>query len=461
MSSPKTTPRFGPIAAVYLLGLLIGGLYVGIIGPLRTVIQADLGIDSDLGIWMLNIYTLFYAAMIPIAGNLADRYGRKWVFCGCLAVFSLGALTCGLSQFFGGFGLLLAGRVVQAAGAGGVIPVATSAMGVLAPEGKRGMWLGIASGVAGIANVLGMAFGSFVTSITGIHGWCWSFFVAVPIGVLLVVLAIAWLPRSEVKPQGRLDLFGSAVFVCFVLCLLLGLKGIGFDDPIGILFQPLTWGPLVAAIVLAAVFRFAERRAEDPVFHLEYLRNGRIVTIMAVSFFVGCFIITMSLVPEFAEAVLGVEVGSGGYYMAVIGIFAVVGPPVCGKLVDKHGAKLVMLAGLAVTAAGFAFLALFVTSNPSPIAMLAGLAVVGLGMGFTMGTPLNYMILQNTTPEESSSAIATISLVRQMGTTLAPALLVGFTTAGLGIAGYRYMMLAVVAFNFISMLLLVPYREER
>ena len=77
--SPKTEGHFGAILAIYLLGLLIGGLYVGLVAPIRTVVQAGFGIDDSSGIWMINIYTLFYAALIPVIGNLADRYGRKIV----------------------------------------------------------------------------------------------------------------------------------------------------------------------------------------------------------------------------------------------------------------------------------------------------------------------------------------------------------------------------------------------
>ena len=308
-----------------------------------------------------------------------------------------------------------------------------------------------------IKAIVGSVAGSLISSIVGIHGWQWAFFIVVPVGVVLVVLALLWLPRSESQPQGRLDVLGSVVFVLFVICLLLGLKGIQLSDPVSSLCAPATWGPVLAAIVLAVAFRFVEHRAEQPVFHLEYLHDRRIRIIMAVSFFVGCFIITMTLVPEYAENVLSIEVGSGGYFTAVIGVFAIAGPPMGGKLIDKHGAKPVLLAGLFVTALGFAFVAFFVTFNPSIPAMVFGLMVIGLGMGFTMGTPLNYMMLENTAPEESASAIATTSLVRQMGTTLAPALLVGFTTAGLGVTGYCYMMVAVVVFNIVSMLLLVRY----
>lgn len=84
--------RYGIILAVYLLGLLVGGLYVGIISPVRTVIQEGMGIGDTLGIWMINIYTLFYAATIPISGKLADRYGRKRIFTACVGVFCAGAV---------------------------------------------------------------------------------------------------------------------------------------------------------------------------------------------------------------------------------------------------------------------------------------------------------------------------------------------------------------------------------
>ena len=82
--------NLGLMLVIYLTGLLIGGLYVGMVSPARTVIQADFGIDGTLGIWMINIYTLFYAALIPIIGKIADRRGRKRVFTICMGVFCAG-----------------------------------------------------------------------------------------------------------------------------------------------------------------------------------------------------------------------------------------------------------------------------------------------------------------------------------------------------------------------------------
>ena len=169
--SKSTDSKLGLILATYLVGLLIGGLYVGMVSPARTVVQADFGIDDTVGIWMINIYTLFYAALIPIIGKVADRRGRKRVFTVCVGIFCVGAIVCGLSKTVGGFGLLLVGRVAQAAGAGGMLPVANAEIGASFPEEKRGMALGLAAAVAGVSNVFGAVAGSAVVGAFGAENW--------------------------------------------------------------------------------------------------------------------------------------------------------------------------------------------------------------------------------------------------------------------------------------------------
>ena len=454
----EESSSFGKIAAVYLIGLLLGGIYVGLIAPLRTVVQADMGIDSNTGIWMINIYTLFYAAVIPVLGGLADRLGRRPVFLACLVFFAAGSLVCGVSQSLSsaGFTLLLVGRVLQAIGAGGIIPAATAEMGISAPANKRGMWLGIAAAVSGIANVLGASVGSVAISLVGAEQWSILFYGAIPICVIVALGGYAWLPRREQHASGKIDIAGSIALTAFVISMLLALKQAVEDFP----SSAATWqfaAFAVICVIAAFVFVKNEQRAESPIFHMEYFRNKCMVIIMATSFFVGCGIISMQLIPEFAEKLLNAAVGSGGYYMTVIGIFAIAGPPTSGKLIDKFGAKKVLLAGLAVAALGFAFLATVAIAVPSVVMLLIGLAIMGLGMGFSMGTPLNYLCLQNVPENESTSAIATITLVRQIGTTLAPAVLVSFTTIGAGMQGYAAMLFAVVAANIVAMILVAIY----
>lgn len=456
-----SSKNYGVILAVYLVGLLIGGLYVGMVSPVRTVVQADFGIDGTVGIWMINIYTLFYAALIPVIGKIADRRGRKRVFTVCVGVFCVGAVLCGLSKTVGGFGLLLVGRVVQAVGAGGMIPVANAEIGTSFPEEMRGMALGIAAVIMGVANVFGAAAGSAIVGAFGAERWPVMFYLCVPF-CLAVIVAATLLPDSEVdSSRGKMDIAGSVLFTLFVLMLLMGLKNIDFTALAESVVRPGTLGPLLAAVAVVLAFRQVERRAEDPVFHLEYFHNRPIVITMIVSFFIGCFVISLVLIPELAEFAMGDPIGSGGFYVLAIGLTSFITTPVGGKLIDKVGPKPVLITGLVVSIAGLLFLALVAVAAPSAVTFIVGLAIVGAGMGLAMGAPTNYMILENTSKADSTSAIATITLIRQIGTSLAPAIYVGLIASSPGLAGYQHMLFCVAIFNVLALVTMLFYRSPQ
>ena len=459
MRSKTGGPNVAALLTIYLLGLLLGGLYVGMVTPVRTVVQDGFGIDSSVGIWMINIYSLFYAAFIPVIGKIADRRGRKRVFVICIAVFCCGAAICGLSAYFGGFGLLLFGRVVQALGACGMIPVANAELGTSIPQERRGMALGMAAAITGLANVLGSATGSAILGVFGTENWSMLFFVCLPIGLVLMLASMVFLPNNKVENEGRLDYAGSALFVVTVLLMLYALRHIDFFNFVESFLSVSVLAPFTAALACVFVFFQVEKRASDPVFHLEYLHVRPIVITMLVSFFIGCIIISMTLIPEFAEVAMGNPIGSGGYYVIAIGVTSMFGAPMGGRFIDKFGAKPVLLFGLSVAAVGYLFLAFVATAYPSNPTIIAGLMVVGLGMGFAMGAPTNYMILENTDSSDSASAIGTITFIRQIGTTLAPAIFIGFTTGGYGMVGYSYMLVCIAAFALVGVLLMLFYKS--
>ena len=457
---PERKIRLGLMLAVYLGGLLIGGLYVGMVSPARLVIQADFGIGDTIGIWIINIYTLFYAALSPVIGKLADRLGRRRVFMVCMGVFCIGSVMCGLSQSFGGFSFLLVGRVVQAVGAGGVIPVANAEIATSVPEAKRGMALGIAAAIMGVSNVFGAVVGSAVIGAFGVDRWPVMFYLCIPFCILIVALAATMLPDSaRSTDRGRMDFTGALLFAAFVLFLLLGMKDLDFTAFGASFSQPTTWVPFVIAVAILPIFRLVERRADDPVFHLEYFHSRPIVITMIVSFFIGCFVISLVLVPELAEYAMDDPLGSGGYYILAMGITSFVTTPIAGRIIDKVGPKPVLITGLAISIVGLLFLALVAMRNPSFATFVGGLMVVGAGMGMTMGAPTNYMILENTDPADSTTAIATITLIRQIGTTIAPALLVTLIAATPGMGGYQNMVLAVAVINALALISMLFYRS--
>ena len=165
---------------------------------------------------------------------------------------------------------------------------------------------------------------------------------------------------------------------------------------------------------------------QDPVINLKFFKNSKIIITLALSFVTGITMMGMIFVPQFSENALRIASGRGGYFVFILGLFAGLGAPTSGKLIDRFGVKIVLGFGYVASIIGALYLIFVTTSFPTPANVVISLVLTGIGMGFTMGTPLNYMMLDNTKKEESNSALATLSLIRSIGTTVAPAIMIGF-----------------------------------
>ncbi len=422
------------IMVIYLAGIFMGAIDTGIVTPARTVIQSSLGVDATTGIWMITIYTLAYAASIPIMGKLADTFGRKYVYLFSITLFGTGSLFCGLSESFGGFPLLILARAVQALGGGGILPVATAEFGTSFPPEKRGMALGLVGGVYGIANVFGSSAGSAIMDIFGVNHWSYIFYINVPITAFILLAGFLTLPNNKAEQTAKIDGLGICTLTAMILSLLYGLKNLdffAFGETIG---NTNVYPFLLLFIFLLPVFILIEKKAADPVINLGYFTDRNIVIALIISFVSGFVMMGMIFVPQFSENALKIATGSGGYLVIILGLFAGAGAPVSGKLIDKFGAKVILGFGFLFSVAGSLFLVFITTAYPNLLTVVIGLILIGLGMGFTMGTPLNYIMLANTDERQSNSSLATMSLVRSIGTAIAPAVMIGFIAhAGLAV----------------------------
>lgn len=414
------------VAVVYLLGLFIGALDTGIVTPARTVIQADLGVDDQSGVWLITIYTLAYAAAIPVMGKLADKYGRKYIYLTSIFLFGLGSLLCGLAQDFSNFSMLLVARAIQAVGGGGIMPVATAEFGTAFPSEKRGMALGLVGGVYGIANVFGASAGSLILDIVGQSNWQFIFYVNLPICAFIVIAGLASLSNNKEKDVRPIDIWGTITLVLMILSLLYGLRNLDLFDITNSIQSTDVYPFLIVFVVFLPIFILFEKRAADPVLNLSYFKNPSIVATLLLSIITGVIMMGMIFIPQFAENALRLPSGSGGYFVIILGLFAGVGSPMSGKLIDNMGVKVVLGFGLVVSVLGSLFLGFVAVPNPSILTVTVSLVLIGLGLGFTMGTPLNYMMLEKTDQKEANSALATLSLVRSIGTAVAPAIMVAF-----------------------------------
>ncbi|WP_133966267.1 MFS transporter [Eubacterium limosum] len=424
-TSPKPL-HFGLIMVIYLCGIFMGAIDTSVVTPARTVIQNGLGVGDQTGIWMITIYTLAYASSIPIMGKLADRLGRKTIYLICIILFGTGSLLAGLSQYIGHFGFFLMARAIQAIGGGGIMPIASAEFGTTFPEDKRGMALGMVGGVYGIATVVGGSLGSAILGAFGLQNWGFIFFINIPISLFIIICGFIFLPNTKIDDVKPIDKWGTLFLVMMILSLLYGLRNIDFFNFVKSFTSTDVYPFLIIFIVLLPFFIFAEKKAADPIMNLDYFREAPIVITLIISFITGVIMMGMVFVPQFAENALRMQQGSGGYFVMVLGIFAGVGAPVSGRLIDRYGPKLIMGAGFLLSIIGSLFLVLITTSYPNLLTVAICLILIGLGMGFTMGTPLNYMMLDNTKKADSNSALATLSLIRSVGTAIAPAVMVGF-----------------------------------
>lgn len=436
MTQQTKKMNFVLIMIVYLLGIFMGAIDTGIVTPARTVIQNFLGVSDKTGIWMITMYTLAYAASIPIMGKLADKYGRKYIYLISISLFGLGSLFCGLSQNFGSFTLLLVARAIQAIGGGGIVPVATAEFGTTFPKEKRGMALGLVGGVYGIANIFGSSAGSAILDLFGKDNWQYIFYINIPITLFIVIAGMICLPNTRAENVKKIDISGILILTVMILSLLYGLKNIDFFNFTETLSSTKVYPFLLIFLVLLPFFLLSQRKAKDPVMNLSYFKSRQINITLFLSFLSGIIMMGMIFVPQFSENALKISSGDGGYLVIILGVFAGVGAPFSGRLIDKFGVKLILGLGFLVSAVGSLFLIFVTIQNPTFLTIFISLMFVGLGIGFTMGTPLNYMMLANTKTEESNSALATLSLIRSIGTTIAPAIMIGFIShAGMSIQG--------------------------
>lgn len=426
MTKTAKKPSLTLVSIIYLAGIFMGAIDTGIVTPARPLIQNNLGVDAQTGIWMITIYTLAYAASIPIMGKLADKFGRKYVYLICITLFGIGSLFCGLAESFGGFSLLLAARVVQAIGGGGILPIATAEFGTSFPENKRGMALGLVGGVYGVANIFGASAGSLILDIFGENNWQYIFYINIPITIFILAAGFFTLQNTKTENRQKTDILGIFTLTAMILSLLYGLKNLDFFDISGTIKNLNVYPFLLLFIVLLPMFVFIEKKASDPVMNLKYFTSRNIVITLIISFLSGIVMMGMIFVPQFSENALKIATGSGGYLVIILGVFAGIGAPISGKLIDKFGVKIVLGFGFAVSIIGNLFLILVTTAAPSLLTVIISLILIGTGMGFTIGTPLNYMMLENTDEKQSNSALATLSLVRSIGTAIAPAIMIGF-----------------------------------
>jgi EmrB/QacA subfamily drug resistance transporter len=383
-----------------------------VVSTALSSIRLDLGASLEALEWTVNAYTLTFAVFLLTGAALGDRLGRRRILVTGLGVFTVASAAAALAP---STGALIGARAVQGVGAAMVTPLTLTLLADAFPPARRGVAIGIWSGISGLGIALGPLVGGAV--VDGI-AWQWIFWLNVPVGLVLIPLASRLLTESR-GPAGRLDLGGLALGS-------LGLLGLVFGIVRG---NPAGWGaaevvgPLVAGSLLLGAFVAWERRAPAPMLPMRFFASRGFAATNAVSLimYFGIFGSIFLLVQVFQTAQGYSAFESGIRTLPWTGMPMLVAP-IAGLLSDRVGSRPLMVAGLALQAGAIAYLASRIGVAAPYLELVPGFVAGGTGMALVFAPAAN-AVLASVRPEEAGQASGATNAIREVGGVMGVAIL--------------------------------------
>jgi EmrB/QacA subfamily drug resistance transporter len=368
------------------------------------VIRKDLHSGLSGLEWTVNAYTLTFAVLLLTGAALGDRFGRRRMFTLGLAIFTLASAAAALAP---SIGALDAARAVQGLGGALVLPLTLTILSAAVPAERRGLALGAWGGISGLAVAIGPLVGGAVVS--GIS-WHWIFWLNVPIGVVLIPLAWSRLAESH-GPTTRLDLPGLGLASAGLFGIVWGLvrgNSVGWASPEII-------GALVVGLAVLAAFTWWELRTETPMLPMRFFRNRTfaLANISSLFMFFGMFG-SIFLLAQFFQTVQGYTPLQSGLRILPWTAMPIFVSPLAGALSDRIGGEKLMGLGLALQAAGLAWIAAVSTPTTAYGSLVIPFILSGAGMALFFA-PVANVVLSAVRPEEEGQASGANNAVRELG----------------------------------------------
>jgi EmrB/QacA subfamily drug resistance transporter len=408
------------IVSVALFMVVLDNLVVSVALP---TIHRDLGASIQSLEWTVNAYVLAYAVLLLTGAALGDRFGRRRMFLAGISLFTAASAAAALAP---STGLLVAARAVQGAGAALVTPLTLTLLAEAFPAERRGMAIGVWSGISGTAVALGPLVGGAV--VQGIS-WHWIFWINVPIGLILLPLAARMLNESH-GPYGRLDLPGLAL---------------GSSGAFGIVFglvraQSLGWtattvlASLIAGALLLAAFVIWELRAHEPMLPMSFFarRSFAVTNVVSLSMYFGMFG-SIFFLSQYMQNVLHNTPLQAGLKLLVWTGASMLVAPLAGIFSERLGSRLFMVAGLTLQAAGLAWLASMLSTHLAYSHMIVPFVMAGAGMALVFAPSAN-AVLSSVTAQQAGQASGANNAIREIGGVLGVAVLASVFTGSGGYA---------------------------
>jgi len=365
------------LLAGLFLALFFASLDQTVVGTAMPRIIGELGGLSIMA-WVTTAYMLTSTTIVPIAGKLADLFGRRIIYVIGIIVFMAGSALCGTSS---NMTELILYRALQGVGGGIMMPMAMTIVGDVFPPEERGKWQGLMGGIFGLSSVVGPTIGGYIVDNSS---WQWVFYINLPVGALAAAtIAIGLHGEKPLIEKVVIDYAGAITLIISTVSLLLGLNLGGTD------YSWTSWqiiGLLLLAMVSAVLFIAAEQRAAEPILSLELFKNRVFTITNIVGFLMGLGMFgSLMFLPLFLQGVIGVSATSSGNTMLPM-MFAMIGASTLGgRLVTKVSFRSLFVSGMSLMSLGFYFLSTM-TVNTSQIIAIVYIILIGLGMGLIMPT---------------------------------------------------------------------------
>jgi EmrB/QacA subfamily drug resistance transporter len=395
------------ILLITCMGSMMAPLDSTIVSVSLPVMTGDLMMSSESAIWIPTAYLVSLAVLLLTIGRLSDIRGRKNIFIAGFGVFVLGSLLCSLAQD----GTQLIGfRVLQGVGAACIAATATAIVTDTFPPKERGKALGINAMAVYIGLSLGPALGGL---LTGVAGWRSIFWINIPIGVAVMLLAWRYVKDTgEIRRQERLDVPGVLLFSVGLTSLLIALT-LGEQNgwgSIGII------GLILLAVVTLFVFVIVEhRKGQAAMLDTSLVTGNRLfaaANFSALLNYAAYFSIAFML-SYYMQEILGLSILYTGFVLLIMPVAMAVLSPIAGWASDRIGSRFLASTGMAIIALGLLFMSTLTTSSAVPY-IGAGLLVIGIGMGL-FSSPNTSAVMGCVERRRLGVASGTLSTMRFVG----------------------------------------------
>ncbi len=452
---------------IVMLVIMIFGTFVTVLNqtvvtPAQPSIMAEMGIDASTVQWLTTGFTLVNAIMIPVTAYLTDKHSTKMLYLVSMGIFAVGSLMAGIAP---DFAVLLIGRLLQAAGAGILMPMVMTVLMLTFPVERRGSAMGIFGIVIAFAPAIGPSVSGLVIDS---FGWRVLFYAIAILIAAVVLISVFVLKKTEpLNPAAQLDKISVIMSTVGFGALLYGFSTIG-SVGINVADAAIT---LVGIVVLVLFFR-RQLKMEQPMLNVRVLSNRRFFIGTVIGMIVQASLLAAGvLMPIYLQSYMGYSATVSGLVIMPGAILMGVLNPFAGRLFDKYGPRVLSIIGLAIltiSTVGFATL-----TSTTDVVWLTILYTIRMASLSLVNMPITTWAMNALDNKLLNHGTSVNNTLRQVSGSLGTALLVSIDTfvtgtasgtmdpVQAGILGVNAAFVAAVVLSAMALVLTIVFVKNR